>query len=119
MAVTILPTRQDLTSYSFEIELDAATYRFDFHWNDRAAGWFFQISDVNEVPLISGRRVVVGFPLLYRFVTPGLPPGMLEAVDTSGQGLDPGLTDLSPSGRVHLLYYDASTTLGEALGLTS
>jgi hypothetical protein len=98
----VMPTRTDAARYTFEMELDGVTFGFTFNWNERAGAWFFSIADVNGVPLLSGRRVVVNFPLLARFRDPRLPAGDLEAVDTSGEKLDPGLADLG--ARVRLLY---------------
>ena len=104
MATTTLPTRTDQPHYDFEIDLDGSTYRLEFLWNGRSGTWHFDIFDANGDLLVAGRRVVVGFPLLTRFKDPRLPPGVLLAVDSSGQDAEAGLKDLG--ARVALIYVD-------------
>lgn len=99
----VIPNRTDVPKYNLEIPLDNVTFRLGFHWNDRAGAWFMSIADVNGTPLLSGRRVVVGFPLLARFRDPRLPTGELNAVDTSGKQQEAGENDLGE--RVRLLYF--------------
>jgi hypothetical protein len=103
VTVLRLPTRTDSPHYDFEIDLDSVTYQIEFRWNDRAAAWFMEIRDVNGVQLLSGRRVVLGYPLLARFRDPRLPAGDIYAVDLTGSEVEPGVNDLG--GRVSLLYY--------------
>lgn len=95
----ILPTRTDLARYSFEITLSDfrgkdKNYVFDFDWNDRSASWFMSISLPDGTLLLSGRQVVVGFPLTSRFRDEQLPGGLIMAIDTSGAGLEAGFADL-------------------------
>lgn len=104
--VIILPTSTDTPHYKFEIELDKADFHFAFDWNDRASHWYFSLSDASHTLLLASGRVVVGFPLLNRFRDPRLPAGMLDAIDTSGNDLDPGFADLGD--RVKLLYTEAA-----------
>ena len=97
-----LPTRTDLPRYNFRLVLDEKTFDFHFEWNDRAGAWFLDIYDaVNEL-LVSGVRVVVGYPFLQKYMYRGVPEGLLQAIDTSDQGLDAGLADLGE--RVLLVY---------------
>lgn len=104
----VLPARTDLPHFDFEIELDAVTYGIELRWNARAAAWMLTVSDVNGVVLLAGRRVVVGFPFLARFVDPRLPKGRFVAVDTAGQDGEAGLADLG--ARVKLVYVAAGET---------
>lgn len=106
MTTLVIPTRTDEARYSIEIDLDQLTYRFDFDWNDRAEAWSFDLYDANNVLLLAGRRVVVGFPLINRFRDARLPPGDLHAVDTSTANLDPKFADLGD--RVKLLYVESA-----------
>ena len=102
-----LPTRTDVQRYRIEVELDAKSYVFDFSWNDRLAAWFFDVLDASDLTqILSGRRVVVGFPLWNRFRDPKLPAGVLEAIDTSDAGLDPLFAELGD--RVLLVYTPAA-----------
>jgi hypothetical protein len=98
-----LPVKSDLPSYQFQVDLDGATYGFGFTWNESAEAWFMSLSDVDGNPLVTGVRVVVEFPLAARSTMDSLPPGVLLAVDTSGQHLDPGLGDLGSRVRVQYL----------------
>lgn len=102
----VMPTRTDLPHYDFTIDLDGVTFGFEFRWNDRDGAWYFSIADVNGSPLLSGRRVVLGIPLLSRFRDPRLPAGELTAIDTLGTDAPPGITELG--ARVRLLYFPAS-----------
>ena len=108
--ITLLPNDQTgLLFYSFAIQLEGQPYTFTFRWNERASAWFMAILDNAGNPLLCGRKVVIGWPLLARFVIPALPPGELMAIDTTGEGVEAGVGDLG--GRV-LLYYVDTATLG-------
>lgn len=103
-----IPLRTDLAHYEFQIELEGESFVFELRWNERDGAWALSISDADGNPLLSGRRVVLGTPLLFRkrAVSPTLPPGELIAEDTSGTGIEPGIGDLG--GRVQLRYLLAS-----------
>ncbi len=105
MAVLRLPTRTDSPRYSFSCELDSVTFNFAFEWNDRDAGWYMSIADVDGVQLLGCRRIVLNYPLIALHRNPRLPPGQLVAIDTSNTDTEPGLADLG--GRVKLLYQTA------------
>lgn len=106
MSVIVMPTRQDVPHYTFEIDLDGRTFGFEFLWNGRSGAWYFTVSDAVGTVLLAGRKVVLGFPLLNRFRDPRLPAGDLGAIDTSGQDLEAGLNDLGK--RVKILYTPAA-----------
>lgn len=102
MTIQTLPTRTDIARYDFDVELDGQTYTFDFEWNDRDAGWYMSISDSVGAPLLSGRRIVLNFPLISRYRDARLPAGTIEAIDTGSTDTEPGFADLGD--RVKLLY---------------
>lgn len=102
-----LPINSTLPDFTFEVDLDGATYGFRFRWNVRAQAWFMSLSDDGGNPLLTEQRVVVGFPLGKRGRNASLPPGTLWALDTSGLDEDPGLTDLGT--RVLVLYFAADS----------
>jgi len=102
----ILPTRTDVPRYTFQIDLDESTFNFSFEWNDRDSSWYMSISDADELPLLMGRRVCVGAPLLDRFNKAGLPAGLLYAIDTTGKNIEPDFADLGD--RVKLMYLEAA-----------
>jgi hypothetical protein len=105
MATLVLPCKPGENHYTFGVELDANTYQLEFRWNVRDASWYFSIYDAAGAPIAIGARVVIGFPLHFRNVSERMPPGIFDAVDTSGKGSPPGLLDLG--GRVQLLYTEA------------
>jgi hypothetical protein len=96
-----IPLRSDLPSFRFQVELDGASYSFDFAWNWRDEGWYFTLADANGDAIASGSRLVVNSPLA-RTSDTRRPPGVLLAVDTTGQHADPGYADL---GKRCLLLY--------------
>lgn len=99
-----MPCRTDALYYDFTAVLEGKAYQFTFRWNDRGAFWTMSIADGLGIPLISGRRVVVDWPLLFRFPFPALPPGEFFASDPTGRG-DPAQAELG--GRVKLYYVEA------------
>ncbi len=104
--MVILPTRFDGESrYSFNIDLDGAPFVFQFEWNDRDFGWYFNIQNGDATLLLSGRRVVLNYPLTDIYRDPRLPAGSFIAIDTSGADLEPGIKDLGD--RVLLIYATA------------
>lgn len=106
MGVHVLPLRPDLPHYRFEVELDGVAYGIELRWNMRAEGWMMTLS-TPEGDVLLRRRVVLGFPLTARYRDLRLPAGELEAIDTEGTGVEPGLRDLG--GRVLILYTDAES----------
>jgi hypothetical protein len=98
-----IPLRTDLLYYNLQIPLEGVTYTLQFRWNERAQGWYMDILDEAGITMyVAGTRIVVDYYML-AFVTGRQPGGVFVAVDTSGGGVDPGLTDLGD--RVKLLYY--------------
>lgn len=106
MSVLSIPIDSSSPSFSIEVTLEGQSYLLDFHWNERAEGWFFSISDLIGVSLLAGMRLVVGFPMTARYKSELLPPGVFVALDTSGADLDPGISDLG--SRVVLQYVESS-----------
>jgi hypothetical protein len=99
----IIPTRTDLASYAFSIELEAVVYRFRFQFNERDQSWFFDLLTEDGVPIRQGLKVVTNFPLLLRIASDQAPPGQLYAIDTTGEDLRAGLEDLGD--QVQLVYF--------------
>jgi hypothetical protein len=100
--VITLPTRTDSPYYDFEVELDGRSFVLTLLWNGRDSSWYLDIADDSSTPLLSGRKLVLGAPLLSRFSDARLPPGELILVDTTGKDAEAGLEDLG--GRVLLVY---------------
>jgi len=105
--ISIIPTstREDVSSYTQRTALDGTEYVIAFDWNDREQHWYMDIADREGVAIATGIKVVCDWPLLRRCVDGRAPAGAIIAIDQSGSGADPGLTDLG--ARVELLYLDA------------
>lgn len=101
-----LPVHSDEPHYTFQVELDGATYGFEFLWNPICPGWVLSIYTGDDQPILTGLRVVVDWPLTGRFADSRLFPGALMAVDTTGQQLDPARDDFG--SRVLLRYFTAA-----------
>lgn len=98
----LIPLRNDLPDYSFQIELDGKTYGLRLRLNQRDGSWYFDVRDAEDTVLVAGRRLVIGLPLLRRYTDERLPPGELLAVDSSGANEEAGPADLG--ARVRLFY---------------
>ena len=105
MSVFILPCRSDSAHYGFTTELDGVSYGFEFRWNVRDAAWYMTVLTGEDEIIVTGVKVVVDLPLAVRCKDARMPPGRFLAYDTSGQQLNPGLTDLGE--RVQLSYLDS------------
>lgn len=84
--------------------LSGQDFVLTFQWNSREAAWYLDIADQDELPIVTSRKVTVGFPLITRCVDVRQPKGMLMAVDTTGKEQDPGFDDFGT--RVQLVYFE-------------
>lgn len=104
--MVILPCTPGLARYTFSCDLDNATFNFSFEWNDRDTSWYMSIADVNQVPLLSGRRIILSYPLINIYRNESLPAGNLMAIDSTGSDTDVGYLDLGD--RVQITYTPAA-----------
>lgn len=81
MAVLEIPTRTDISSYNFTIELDEVVFRIVMVYNTRAAQWFFSIRDIDGNSLREGLKMVANWPLLLTWVQQGRPDGAMYAIN--------------------------------------
>lgn len=100
-----IPVRPGLTYFTTEITLDGANYALLLRWNLREEAWYMDVLDEPQTTvLVGGLKLVADYPLgIPR--TGRMPPGLFVALDTTGEGIDPGIDDLGD--RVKLLYYSA------------
>ena len=110
MAYVKLPVRADLPAYEFELELEGRVFFFSFNWNARVGRWFMTIKDQAQVAIVSGVKLLTGWPLLERFQDVRLPLGTLFVIDSANEGQDPQIDTL---GGRHILMYRESTTVDE------
>lgn len=98
-----IPIRQEGPHFGFATELDGVSYGLSFRWNDRVGQWVLDVLDGEGTVVVSGIRVVLDTPLLFRYQgRASIPPGELIAVDSTGGSTEADLEDL---GRRVLLYY--------------
>lgn len=103
----IINTLTDGTKdYLATVTLDGVPFTLEIYWNDREGQWYFSIYDLNQTPLITGRKIALYIPLLSRFKNASLPNGDFICYDTSGSGIDPSLNDLGI--RCPLVYIEAA-----------
>jgi hypothetical protein len=94
--------------YDYTIPLDGVTYRIELTYKSRQEGWYLNLYDVDENPLLLGKRLAVDTELLARYEIEGLPPGELTCVDMEGTGTEPTFESL---GKQHLFWYFAEADL--------
>jgi hypothetical protein len=100
MAVTI-PTF-DIASYSEELTLDEAQFRFALRYNKRGDFWVLDIADREGNMVIAGIKVVMAYELIRQYHYAAIPPGALATVDTAEPEARIGRDDLPD--RVDLVY---------------
>jgi len=74
----------NLASFTQTTIIDNIVYELRFDWNDRGQYWTISIKDADGVALVSGVKVVLGYPLVTDIIKPGLPPGVLIVGEGSG-----------------------------------
>lgn len=107
MAWVILDVAASSPSFVQTVTLDGTAYELQFTWNVRG-GWFMAMRAGSQT-LFAPRRVVADRDLLASVRDNELcPPGMLVAMDTSGDQRPPGYADfrggVGSTGRVVLAY---------------
>ena len=103
MSIVEIQVHAELPNHSLVVSLDDTDYRMTLWWNTRDARWFLSVALADGTALVSGVAVVVDYQLLQRFASVDLPPGMLLAVDTTGNGVE--ISQQSDLGdRVRLTY---------------
>jgi hypothetical protein len=93
-----------LLYYDELVPIEGVEYLFEFYWNARDTLLYLSLYDQDQNPIASGIPLVVNWNLLRRFRgLPNVPPGLLMAVDSSGNNLDAAaVTDYG--NRIQLIY---------------
>lgn len=89
-----LPLVPSVPSYSFRTELDGVTYFVRVRWNARDSSWYATLHDDQEVPILSGLRLVLGALPGIRSADPRAPGGVFLVTDLSNTGTEAGLDDM-------------------------
>lgn len=97
----------DLADFSESVTLDGNEYKLHFYWNTRGAFWSMDIADANSVPLVSGVKLIMDFPLLIQHTEDGLPEGIFLIQDTNPntQYVEPGRGDFVGGRNLELMYW--------------
>jgi len=90
-------------------------WKFVFWTNTQDGGWFFDLYDASDNPLVLGLGLSVGVDLLYPYRYLDVPPGILWVEDVAQTGADPGLTAFA-DGDAILYYMDAAQASGGSSG---
>ncbi|HYQ47152.1 MAG TPA: hypothetical protein VER11_34515 [Polyangiaceae bacterium] len=110
MATLLVPTTPGVPFYTQKTRLDGVDYVLSFRHSQREDRWYLSIADAEEVPILTGLKLVTNWPLLqaYRF-DPRVPPGELMASTLTTDDSPPGLNELGEGLRVQLIYFEAGT----------
>ena len=79
------------------VTLDGITYKFLYRWNERSGHWYLSIYLLDDTPIITGLRIIIGWNLLLNVNNLQKPQGALFFLDLStndGLGDPPGSDDL-------------------------
>ena len=86
MTTLVMPIRNDVDAYQFQIELESVIYTLDFGYNTRSGRWYMSIYDqVGEVLLVGDIPILINIPLHDQYIDTALPPGRFVAIDETGQ----------------------------------
>lgn len=80
--MVIIPTF-DIACFEQEVVLDGVPYLIRMDYNVKFAFWSLTVKSRDEVTLLAGQKLVLGYDLFAHHPDRGLPPGQLFVVDTS------------------------------------
>jgi hypothetical protein len=106
MPSLLVPTSPGVPFYTQKTRLDGRDYVLTFRYSQREDRWYLSLADSEEIPILSGLKLVANWPLLqaYHYDT-RVPRGELSAMDLSGDDTPPGLNELGEGLRVQLIYF--------------
>lgn len=91
--------------FTVQAQLDGSSYALELEWLDAVGSWFVSLLGPKGEVVLSGLKVVTGWPLTARHRTRGVPPGQLVFL-ADGADVPPGRLELGE--RVKLYYVDAA-----------
>jgi hypothetical protein len=97
---------QGRSNFEIVTTLEGEQYRFVFLWNARSSKWYVTIFDSTGTQLQGNTKFVVNYPLTSLNTLENLFPGVLWAIDTSGNWNDAELRDIG--NRVSFLYEEST-----------
>lgn len=99
----LIPLIPSEAFYNFTTTLDGDDFQFDVRWNGRDEAWYFDLLTVDQTPIISGNKIVLGTSPGGRSADSGFPAGLFIVLDTSGAGIDATFEDIGV--RVQMFFY--------------
>ncbi len=79
----VIPFFTQFSNFREEVILDNISFLFDFTFNERSEQWSMSILQPDEIPIMHGIKLVLGYSLLDQFDYLDLPPGEIFCVDTT------------------------------------
>lgn len=99
----IIPTSTTIPSYTQVTQIAGRNLRLSFDWNARLGRWRLAIYEAETGRLLRGGITLVdGWDVIRREVGDALRDLAIAAIDISGSGKDPGLSELGIGARSQL-----------------
>lgn len=93
--------------YSYDVSLESNSYTFKTYYNERARGWFFNLSVKGGDDLVLGERLVAEYPILADYALENLSGFLfLEPVGASVEKYRTDPFELSKWFRLFYIYDD-------------
>lgn len=107
MAIRMMPFTNGEKVYRFRVDLEGEFFRFNVKFNQREGFWYFDMLDDEGTRIISGKKIVIGFPLLRWLASRNRPLGEMFAYDTRSGGNEAGTDDLGTL--IEVAYFEQAT----------
>ncbi len=91
-------------SFFTDVILDDETYRFKCSWNTRGEFWALSIYNTEDVLIVAGIKLVVGYDLLRTCRHLDVPQGLLIIIDDADNYEKIGYGDFSNDRKLALIY---------------
>ena len=99
-----------------DVQLDGAVYTIRMSWNTRGGLWLMDLETADGDRIVSGVRLVLGYPLIGFIRDDRLPPGDFFVLCPSGQAnKDPGRDSFRGGCQYSLIYADESEAISGAI----
>lgn len=94
--------------FSQDVLLDDETYRLKCEWNSRGEFWALSIYTPEDVLIVAGIKLVIGYDLLRACRHLAVPQGILIAIDNAENYEKIGYGDFSNDRKLELIYVEES-----------
>jgi hypothetical protein len=109
--------------YDHTVDLGDVEYSYTLTYRERQDGWYLDLYDADGEALVTGKRLSIDVPVLWRHVKDGMPSGgQIVVIDTANTGTDPTYEDLGYRVKLAWIleadYPDASVDYGVTIEVT-